>query len=109
MTEAPIWDEFWSSKEPADMTLSSEQSEGGCSTSGTTHDPVNSEHVLAATGVDRGATPAMWNAIGHPSRSGPWRGVDHESGPADLTGHATGCFETGPNRWEQTLCGRRRE
>lgn len=57
---------------------------------------------MAATGVDRGATPAVWNAVDAPSTTGFWDGVDVESGPADLTGHVTGCFETGPGRWEQT-------
>lgn len=77
-------------------------SEGGCTTSGTTRNPENSPHVMAFTGVDRGATPAVWNAVGNPSVTGPWRGVDRESGPADRTGHATECFEAGPGRWMQT-------
>ena len=79
---------------------------GGCTTSGTTDptlpDPLNSPHVMAATGVDRGSTPAVWNAVSNPTRVGLWEGVDSQSGPADLTGHATKCFETGPSRWEQT-------
>jgi hypothetical protein len=76
--------------------------EGGCQTSGTTTDPENSPHVMAFTGVDRGATPAVWNAVGSPSVTGQWQGVDRESGPADRTGHATDCFEEGPGRWQQT-------
>jgi hypothetical protein len=74
----------------------------GCQTSGTAPPPPLSPHVMAATGVDRGDTPAVWNAVDQPSVTGRWDGVDAESGPADLTGHATGCFETGPGRWEQT-------
>jgi hypothetical protein len=79
-----------------------EQAEGGCDQSGASHNADNSEHVLTATGVDRGATPAMWNAVGMPTRTGPWHGVDHESGPADRDGHAITCFDTGPSRWQQT-------
>jgi hypothetical protein len=75
---------------------------GGCQTSGTNPPPPLSPHVLAATGVDRGETPAVWNAVGAPTVATRWTGVDNESGPADLTGHAVGCFETGPARWEQT-------
>lgn len=75
---------------------------GGCTTSGAGSDPVNSPHVMTATGVDRGATPAVWNAVGKPAATGPWRGVDNESGPAGLDGHAVRCFDTGPSRWQQT-------
>jgi hypothetical protein len=79
---------------------------GGCETSGTgtesANENINSPHVLSATGVDRGDTPAVWNAVGQPSVVGRWAGVDHESGPADRTGHAVGCFDSGPGPWAQT-------
>lgn len=101
--QVPVWDEFWSSQAPPGMHQNAGQRPGGdCTTSGALHNPANSEHVMTATGVDRGATPAVWNAVGQPARTGPWAGVDHESGPADRDGHATGCFETGSGRWEQT-------
>jgi hypothetical protein len=64
--------------------------------------PINSPHVMTATGVDRGDTPAVWNAVGKPTVTGPWDGVDDESGPADLEGHVTGPFDSGPSRWQQT-------
>lgn len=63
----------------------------------------DSPHVLAATNVDRGDTPAVWDAVGQPSVTGRWKGVDSESGPADIaTGLVNGSFEAGPGRWEQT-------
>ena len=62
----------------------------------------DSPHVIAATNVRRGATPAVWNAVGSPGGTAPWTGVDDESGPADRTGNVTGDFETGPGRWQQT-------
>jgi hypothetical protein len=75
---------------------------GGCQTSGTSDTVVTSPHVMAATGIDRGMTPAVWNAVAQPSVTGLWKGVDMESGPADIaTGHVTGCFESA-GRWEQT-------
>lgn len=61
-----------------------------------------SPHVMSATGVDRGDTPAVWDAVGKPSRTGLWKGVDMESGPADREGNVTGDFENGPGRWLQT-------
>lgn len=61
----------------------------------------NSPHVVTAAGK-KGDTPAVWNAVGSPVTSGPWEGVDQESGPADPSGHATGPFEDGPGGWEQT-------
>lgn len=61
----------------------------------------DSPHVMAATNVDRGSTPAVWNAVGTPTRTGAWEGVDGESGPADRTGHATGAFDD-YGRWLQT-------
>ena len=64
--------------------------------------PINSPHVMTATGVDRGDTPAVWNAVGAPTVTGRWEGVDDESGPAGRTGKVTESFETGPGRWEQT-------
>lgn len=62
----------------------------------------DSPHVMAATNVQRGDTPAVWNAVGSPGNTGAWEGVDDESGPADWTGNTTGGFETGPGRWQQT-------
>lgn len=62
----------------------------------------DSPHVLAATNVDRGDTPAVWDAVGRPSVTGAWAGVDDNSGPADLSGCVTGPFDSGPGRWEQT-------
>lgn len=63
----------------------------------------DSPHVMAATNVDRGDTPAVWDAVDRPSVTGRWQGVDDESGPADIaTGQVTGSFETGPGRWQQT-------
>lgn len=64
--------------------------------------PLNSPHVMAATGVDRGDTPAIWNAIDAPTRTGRWEGVDQESGAADPSGHVTEPFGNGPGGWEQT-------
>lgn len=62
----------------------------------------DSPHVISATGVRRGDTPAVWDAVGEPGSTGPWKGVDDESGPADLSGKAAGGFESGPGRWQQT-------
>lgn len=67
------------------------------------HGPVkDSEHVIAATDVPRGMTPASWDATFAPDIAGTWETVDNHSGPADLTGHTTGMFEDGPDRWQQT-------
>jgi hypothetical protein len=33
---------------------------------------------------------------------GKWKSVDANSGPADMNGHVTGDFESGPGPWKQT-------
>ena len=63
--------------------------------------PVDSEHVMAATNVRRGATPAVWKDGQPPGYAGQWDSVD-PGGPADFsTGEIDGEFENGPARWEQ--------
>ena len=62
----------------------------------------DSPHVLAATNVRRGMTPASWDATDAPGIAGVWLAVDMCSGPADREGNATGRFENGPGRWQQT-------
>jgi len=64
--------------------------------------PPDSEHVMAATNVRRGMTPASWDSTHAPGIAGKWMAVDVDSGPADLDGNATGTFEDGPGRWQQT-------
>jgi len=64
--------------------------------------PHDSPHVVAATNVRRGMTPATWDATGAPGIAGVWAPVDVHSGPAGLQGDATGSFEDGPSRWQQT-------
>lgn len=62
----------------------------------------DSPHVLAATNVRRGMTPASWDATDAPHIAGVWMAVDTDSGPADREGNATGRFEAGPGKWKQT-------
>ena len=62
----------------------------------------DSPHVVAATNVRRGMTPAVWDATDAPDIAGKWLPVDSCSGPADLNLNATGAFEDGPGRWQQT-------
>lgn len=64
--------------------------------------PHDSPHVMAATNVRRGMTPATWDATDAPSIAGKWASVDVDSGPAGRDGDVTGDFESGPGRWEQT-------
>lgn len=65
---------------------------------GPVHD---SPHVMAATNVDRGDTPAQWNAVDSPSVTGAWKDINQGSGPADREGNTTGDFESS-GRWKQT-------
>lgn len=62
----------------------------------------DSEHVMAATNVDRGDTPAQWNAVDPPTRIGMWKGVDQSSGHTDEHINVISPFDSGPNRWLQT-------
>lgn len=64
--------------------------------------PHDSLHVMAATNVRRGMTPASWDATGAPGIAGKWLAVDAGSGPADRSGNATGDFESGSGYWQQT-------
>lgn len=64
--------------------------------------PEDSPHVVAATHVRRGMTPATWDATDAPDIAGTWLSVDACSGPADREGNVTGDFESGPDRWQQT-------
>jgi hypothetical protein len=66
------------------------------------HAVADSPHVNSATNVRRGDTPAVWDAAGSPGGTGPWKGVDDESGPAGPDGNTSGSFEDGPGRWKQT-------
>jgi hypothetical protein len=64
--------------------------------------PPDSPHVMAATNTRRGMTPATWDSTDASGIAGKWMAVDAGSGPADRSGNATGDFENGPGRWEQT-------
>lgn len=64
--------------------------------------PHDSPHVLAATNVRRGMTPATWDSTGAPGIAGKWETVTDGSGPADREGNATGDFPDGPGGWQQT-------
>ena len=61
----------------------------------------DSPHVLAFTNVDRGMTPAVWDAVDQPTVTGVWEDVAEGSGPADRSGNVTGGFESS-GRWRQT-------
>jgi hypothetical protein len=65
-------------------------------------DVPDSPHVMSATHVRRGMTPAVWDATDAPDIAGVWKAVNEESGPADREGNVTGRFEDGPGKWEQT-------
>jgi hypothetical protein len=62
----------------------------------------DSPHVVAATNVRRGMTPAVWDATDAPDIAGKWMNVDEASGLADCSGNVTGDFEDGPGNWQQT-------
>jgi hypothetical protein len=64
--------------------------------------PHDSPHVMAATNVRRGMTPAQWDSTDARGIAGVWMTVDGGSGPMDLAGNATGRFEEGPGLWQQT-------
>ncbi len=56
----------------------------------------DSEHVLAATNVRRGATPAVWKDGQSPGYAGQWDSVD-PGGPGDFrTGEIIGDFHAHP-------------
>lgn len=63
----------------------------------------DSEHVITATDVPRGMTPASWDSTFAPDIAGIWKTVDDHGGAVDIaTHHVTEGFEDGPGRWEQT-------
>ncbi len=62
----------------------------------------DSPHILAATNVRRGMTPAVWDATNAPHIAGVWMAVTDGSGPANCDGQMAGEFENGPSRWEPT-------
>ena len=62
----------------------------------------DSPHVIAATNVRRGMTPAAWDSTDAPDIAGVWLTVDTGSGPADRSGNVTGDFDSGPGLWQQT-------
>jgi hypothetical protein len=65
--------------------------------------PHDSPHVLDATNVRRGMTPASWDATDAAGIAGKWLTVDAESGPADHSGNVTGEFPSdGTSAWKQT-------
>jgi hypothetical protein len=65
--------------------------------------PHDSLHVMAATNVRRGMTPATWDATDAAGIAGKWLTVDAESGPADCSGNVTGKFlNDGTGAWKQT-------
>ena len=63
--------------------------------------PQDSEHVMAATNVRRGATPAVWKDGQADGYAGRWDAVQ-PGGPADRDdGEINGEFDDGPGRWIQ--------
>lgn len=61
----------------------------------------DSPHVLAATHVRRGMTPAVWADDPAPGYAGVWD-IVNPGGPADRdSGLVTGSFDSGPGRWKQ--------
>lgn len=68
-------------------------------TAGRMH-PANPPHVVTSSGPD--SPQRDWDSTSAPPVVEGWKAVDTGSGPADLSGHATGGFEDGPGRWQQT-------
>ena len=61
----------------------------------------DSPHVVAATNVRRGSTPAVWKDGQADGYAGQWNAVV-PGGPAGRDdGAADGTFEDGPGRWVQ--------
>jgi hypothetical protein len=58
---------------------------------------------MAATNVNRGETPASWNATGPQTTPTQWKSLDANAGVADRHGAVARPFEDGPGtRWKQT-------
>lgn len=55
------------------------------------------EHVTAVPSLPW----QPWDAT-DPSTEGGWTSVDAKSGPANMSGQASGDFENGPGPWKQT-------
>lgn len=62
--------------------------------------PEDSPHVMAATHVRRGMTPAVWEDAQGDGYAGVWEAVDF-GGAADREGNSATGFEDGPGRWKQ--------
>lgn len=62
--------------------------------------PEDSPHVMAATHVRRGMTPAIWQDAQEDGFAGVWEPTD-PGGPTDREGQSTTGFESGPGRWKQ--------
>jgi hypothetical protein len=60
----------------------------------------DSPHVVAATNVRRGMTPAVWEDAQGDDYAGVWTAID-PGGPADRSGNAAEGFDSGPGRWMQ--------
>jgi hypothetical protein len=61
--------------------------------------PPDLAHDITSSGA---SGPPDWNSTDSAPVVSGWKAVDAESGPADRSGHATGDFENGPGRWQQT-------